>query len=145
MSFFKWKNEKKRLESLKENLRDLGKIPQEERAVFEYAVKFFNVVSAFQDAGAIDNAPQKFRSEMAELNAHVKNAGRCQYGINRTVIGERVNLYNTFWGGVYGLYTQTSAEWLKGGYAGRVVKLQVRPFLESHVQRLLDLCEQLLA
>ena len=145
MRFIKWNQEKKRLEGLEKALRDLGEIPHEERTAFEYAVRLFNIVSAFQDAGAIKNAPRKLRKDQEELNAHIENVGRQQNGINCTVKGERVNLYNTFWGGVYGLYTQTSAEWLKGGYSSKVLQLQVRPFLESHVQRMLDLCEQLLA
>lgn len=145
MRFFKWRQEKRRLERLKQELYLLGQIPREEKAVLEYAVRFFNIVSEFQDSGTIDNEPRKFSREVAELNVHIQNSGRCQHGVNRTVKGEKVNLYNTFWGGVYGLYTQTSAEWLKGGSAGKVVKLQVRPFLESHVQCMMDLCTQLLA
>ena len=92
----KWTQERQRIISLRENLNCLGEIPKDSVSVFQYAVNFFNVVSNFQDEGLIGNAPIEMLEEQKTLNQHIKNAGRCEFGINRTKYGEKVTLGNTY-------------------------------------------------
>jgi hypothetical protein len=162
-----WVLEKQRLIQLRQDLSKLGGFPQTEEGAFDYAVQFFQVMSEFQDKGGIWNAPKDLLEEQSALNSHIENSGRCTYGINRTERGERVTLDNTYWGDRFGLFTHTGRYWkesesLYSGFAAQwlkdpsnyeqnpttqkvLVDFQVKPFVNSHLSRVIDLCDQLAA
>lgn len=162
----KWTQERQRIISLRENLNCLGEIPKDSVSVFQYAVNFFNVVSNFQDEGLIGNAPIEMLEEQKTLNQHIKNAGRCEFGINRTKYGEKVTLGNTYWGNIFGLYTFSGEKWMKdeceySGFSKQWLKnpksyeenplsrkviadFQVIPFLKSHYGKMLSICEKMI-
>lgn len=163
----KWVQERQRIISLREELNSLGEIPKDSVSAFKYAVNFFNIVSSFQDEGLIKNAPEEILKEQEALNKHIENAGRCEYGINRTKCGEKVTLDNTYWGNIFGLYTFSGEDWIKNesvyrgfskqwlknpkGYEENpfsrkvVVDFQVIPFFKSHYEKMLSICEKMIA
>ena len=162
----KWLKEQERIKALYEALKGLGGIPLNSQEIFGYAAKFFDIVSAFQDNGYIFSAPEKVREEANILNTHITHAGRSSYGINRTKCGETVTLDNTYWGGVFGLFTFTGREWARcpSAYYGFkeqwlneealyeenplnnkvIADYQVLPFLRSHIAPMIQLCESLI-
>ena len=161
-----WPAEKERLNCFSQKLLSLGEFPQVANA-FHYAVRFFQIVSDFQDVGSIYNAPEEFAETQCIFNRHIYNAGRNDHGINRTKRGETVTLENTYWGGVFGLFTKNGQEWsdcssVYHGFSSQwledpsqydadpeirkvLVDFQVKPFIESHLPKMLELCDKLLA
>lgn len=162
-----WKQDLQRIRSFRDSLTTLGEIPKDSKTVYEYAVKFFDLVSRFQDEGLICNAPSEILNEQKSLNQHITNAGRCEYGINRTKRGEEVTLANTYWGNIFGLYTFTGEKWMQSediyeGFASQWLKnpskydakplcrkivadFQVIPFLASHYKEMLSICDKMIA
>lgn len=90
----------------------------------EAIVRLFQVISPIQDAGGFNTTLQQIRSKnygqvspivieaLEALQKHFKNAGRCEFGINRTKIGQPVTADDVWLGGVFGLWTKTAAYWL---------------------------------
>jgi len=162
-----WIAERLHLEKFEADLISLGEFPQKEEDAFDYAVNFFNVVSPIQDAGGFHNAPSKVGKEQGMLNKLIWIAGRDKSGNNRTGEGEPADLVNTYWGGVFGLWTfkgitwktadgiyqDFAAKWLKNpeGYETDpterkvIVDFQVRPFVEKKRREMLKLCNEILA
>ena len=90
----------------------------------EAIVRLFQVISPIQDAGGFGqeildlekrNRNGKLNAQieaLEALQAHFHNAGRCEYGFNRTVKGEVVTAEKVFLGNVFGLWTKPAAYWL---------------------------------
>lgn len=90
----------------------------------EAIVKLFQVISPIQDAGGFSqeifdlkkhNCNGKLNSQieaLGVLQVHFHNAGRSEYGINRTAKGEEVTAEKVYLGNVFGLWTKTAAYWL---------------------------------
>lgn len=90
----------------------------------EAIVKLFQVISPIQDAGGFSqeifdlkkhNRSGKLNSQieaLGVLQAHFYNAGRSEYGINRTAKGEEVTNEKVFLGNVFGIWTKTADYWL---------------------------------
>ena len=146
-----WKQEVERIKELKKRLDSLGDFPSYYKDTYPYAVDFFNIVSLFQDEGYISNAPKKLKDVQKEFNKCIKNSGRDKYGINRTSPGEKVTLDNTYWGNIYGIWTQTSRHFMNdcdnsNPPAALVVgSFQIRPFITNNRQILLELCNKFCA
>jgi len=91
----------------------------------EALVKLFQVISPLQDAGGFAQViinlkkydPKGKYAEQLKaleiLQKHFENAGRSQYGINRTVSGEDVTNEKVMIGGVRGLNTFSATYWLE--------------------------------
>ncbi len=91
----------------------------------EALVRLFQVISPLQDAGGfaqvITNLKKydrkgKYAEQLKALEIlqkHFENAGRCEYGINRTVKGEEVTADKVMIGSVRGLNTFSASYWLE--------------------------------
>lgn len=122
-------------------------------------VYFFDVVSKWHDRGIgeiIQGLEQagpryaKFLESVKTLQAHFDNAGRNQFGWNRTEEGEKVTADKVFLGNIWGLWTKPVSFWKdlkdepKGGWghsgevwktlnAYDVVCQQAADFMNSHI------------
>lgn len=104
------KAEQERLIKFKNDLSFFKEeMPRNKEGALEYTLKFFNVVSEFQDQGRI-----KFAKNADEINFLVARTGRQGYGWNRTEKGEKVTADNLYLGNVWGLFTHTAKEWMNG-------------------------------
>lgn len=114
----------------------------------EAIIKLFQVISTFQDAGGfrklVDklNGNKKYFPQLEAamiLQDHIKNAGRCPYGMNRTHEGEEVTAENVFLGDIAGLWTKTASFWLARERDGAwgCISCQAEKFVKSHVDGIL--------
>jgi hypothetical protein len=118
---------KRVIESIQPKIQNLEKEMREIDAMdnkVEAIVRLFQVISPIQDAGGFSqeifdlkkhNRNGKFNAQieaLGVLQAHFHNAGRSEYGINRTAKGEDVTTEKVFLGNVFGLWTKTAAYWL---------------------------------
>lgn len=102
------KAEQERLIKFKNDLSFFKEeMPRNKEGALEYTLKFFNVVSEFQDQGRI-----KFAKNADEINFLVERAGRQVYGWNRTKMGEKVTAENLYLGNVFGLFTHPIKYWI---------------------------------
>lgn len=114
-----------------------------------------DLIAAFEEVnyGQYDEVLKKLRT----LQKHFENAGRDEYGWNRTKRGETVTADKVFLGNIYGLFTHPVPFWqqrrdepkdqwegitwagaawgdsLKGMNAYDVVSQQAREFMASHI------------
>ena len=142
------------LEGLTPELDKLDKQLQQAEAVrdpVDRLVSFFNAVSAFADTKATAVAEtlatvrkgSKF-TETAEalqnLQAHIGQSGREEYGWNRTKTGETVTGDNVYLGNIYGRFTLTANRWKEafkrdGETATEdrtIIERQAADFVKSH-------------
>jgi len=131
-------------------------------------VSFFDVISKWHDRGLKDvimafevvNYGQydEVLENLRTLDAHFSNAGRCQFGWNRTKRGERVTADRVFLGGINGLFTHPVSFWKqgkdekKGGWGFRnmehlnaydVVSQQAKDFMDSHFSSMISIVKEL--
>lgn len=99
--------EQERLIKLKNELSFFKEMPRGKEEALGYTLKFFNVVSEFQDQGKV-----KFAKNADEINFFVARTGRQGYGWNRTEKGEKVTAENLYLGNVFGLFTHTAKHWI---------------------------------
>ncbi|MCQ2571729.1 MAG: hypothetical protein MJ165_01895 [Alphaproteobacteria bacterium] len=145
------------MEKLKKDLQKLGPIPNS-KDVYDYGVKFFNIIASFQDANAVDFELFKEKTEDAKILAtHIRNAGCNEYGWVRAQRGEPVTLHNLYLGNVYGLWTKTAAFWkempdkdvqsIKNASnidVQMIIQNQLSSFIESHREPMIDLITKIL-
>ena len=90
----------------------------------EGVVKLFQVISPLQDARAFSKTIISLEKKdygqlnrqitaLTVLRSHINNAGRSEYGWNRTCAGESVDASKIFLGNCYGIWTKTAAYWLQ--------------------------------
>lgn len=108
------------LQSLEEEIKAIEAMENKVEAI----VRLFQVISPIQDAGGFSqeifdlkkhNRDGKFNGQIEALGIlqkHFRNAGRSEYGMNRTVKGEEVTNEKVFLGNVFGVWTKTAAYWL---------------------------------
>ena len=145
------------MDKLKKDLQKLGPIPNG-KEVYDYGVKFFNIIASFQDANAVDIELFKETTEEAKaLSQHISNAGRDEYGWVRAQRGEPVTLHNLYLGNVYGLWTKTAAFWkempdedvqsIKNASnldVQKVIQNQLSSFIKSHREPMIELISKVL-
>lgn len=117
-----------------------------------------DLIAAFEEVnyGQYDAVLEKLRT----LQKHFENAGRCEYGWNRTKRGETVVADQVFLGNIYGLFTHPVPFWQqrkdekKGGWgfsgmdnlnAYDVVSQQARQFMTSHTSPMIAILNDLQA
>jgi hypothetical protein len=123
--FFSSKNVINKIEpQLDELKKEIEKIDAMSNKV-EAIVRLFQVISPIQDAGGFSqeifqlqkhNKNGKLNGQieaLGVLQAHFRNAGRSEYGINRTKEGEEVTTEKVYLGNIFGLWTKTAAYWLE--------------------------------
>ncbi len=109
-----------KLQKLEEEIKKIDAMENKVEAI----VHLFQVISPIQDAGGFSqeifklkkrNRRGKLSSQIEALGilqVHFCNAGRSEFGINRTIKGEEVTAEKVFLGNVFGLWTKTAAYWL---------------------------------
>ena len=96
---------------------------------------FFNIVSKWHDRDGFGEAVRQLRQDgpkyqgylvyLDTLQKHFANAGRCEYGWNRTKPGEQVTADRVFLGDIFGLFTKPVSYWL-------TLKLELQPGEVTH-------------
>lgn len=167
----------RRLTALNTELQQLRQALQrasESRDPLTDIVHFFDAVSKWHDRGIGDliaafeevNYGQydEVLEKLRTLQEHFTNAGRCEYGWNRTKRGETVTADKVFLGNIYGLFTHPVPFWkqtkdekkdqwngtvwgdtLKGMNAYDVVSQQARKFMTSHTGPMIAILDNLQA
>ena len=119
---------------MQKKLQKLGPIPNG-KDIYDYAIKFFNIIVEFQDKYAVDIETFSKTTEDAEaLAKHIKNSGRDEYGWVRAPRGESVTLHNLYLGNIYGIWTNTAAcfKESKDSDVQKIIQMQLRGFIQSH-------------
>lgn len=87
-------------------------------------VELFQAISVFYDDNGFEEEIIAFKKHNEDgpldkqvdileiIQKHIKNAGRDQYGMNRTDKGQKINANDVFIGNVCGLFTQPVDYWL---------------------------------
>lgn len=107
--------ELKRLKKLLNDLIKLGNFPANDaKGVIRYSVKFFDIISSFQDAGYVEYLPDNMSEYASIINQVLKNCGRFpgQTCWNPTSVGEKVTIDNMVLGGVFNLPIKPARYWL---------------------------------
>lgn len=108
-------NEFKRLKNLFNDLVKLGNFPANDaRGVIRYSVKFFDIISFFQDNGYVQYLPDDLAEYVNTINEVIENCGRFpgQPRWNPTNTGEKVTIDNMILGGVFSLPIKPARYWL---------------------------------
>lgn len=136
--------EVRRIDNLRTQLEELGEVPKNDYAAFAYLIRFFNIVSFFEDEGMVMLRDAKLSRE---FNFVILRCGRNLYGMNRTLKGEEINFDNVWLGDVCGLFTHPAAWWIKQEDKTALVQLasyKVIPFVSENREALLNLCNRAL-
>ena len=134
------------LDKLKKDLQKLGPVPSG-KDVYNYGVKFFNIIASFQDNNAVDVDLFKDSAEEAGILAkHIHNAGRDEYGWVRAQRGETVTLNNLYLGNIHGLPTKTAGFWKEQPEKDvqAIIQGQLSSFIKSHREPMIDLISNVL-
>jgi len=108
-----------RIQELEKEIKSIELMDNKVEAI----VRLFQVISPIQDAGGFSqeifelrkHASGKFDQRieaLAVLQKHFSNAGRSEYGINRTKKGEEINAEKVYLGDIFGIWTKTAAHFL---------------------------------
>lgn len=134
------------LEQMQKELSKLGPVPNG-KEIYDYAVKFFNIIAKFQDNFAlnIDMFPKTVKSAET-LRMHIINAGRDEYGWVRAKRGEPVTLHNLYLGNVYGIWTGTAASFKESSDKDtqQIIQNQIKSFINSHREPMINLISEVL-
>ena len=116
-------NDLKKIENdlnfLKKEIEEILKMDNKVEAI----IRLFNVISPLEDKGGFSQTISKLQkknygqldqiiSALEVLQLHFKNAGRSEYGFNRTKVVEEVTSAKVFLGDVFGIWTKPASYWL---------------------------------
>jgi len=76
-------------------------------ALYDYAVKFFNSITKFQDSATLTSDLFADKKSVVALDSLIKNCGRHESGWVRSKPGEKVTEGNVFLGNVFDIPTLT--------------------------------------
>lgn len=100
------------LSKMGKDLYNLESCPYYGSEVYTYGVKFFNIVTEFQDKYKINNDFFKNTPEEAQtLKETISKAGRDTYGMVRAPQGAKVTTDSLYLGGIDGLNTYPASYW----------------------------------
>ena len=134
------------MDKLKKDLQKLGTIPSG-KDIYDYGVKFFNIIASFQDENALEIELFKDAKEEAQLFAkHISNAGRNQWGWVRAPRGETVTLHNLYLGNTAGIWTDTAASFKESRdpEVQKIIQCQLYNFMRSHRASIMELVSKIL-
>lgn len=133
------------LQTMRNQLVELGEPPRG-TAVYDYAVKFFNIIVDFQDSFALGDKFPKSQDAVRILNKHISNAGRHEYGWVRAKEGKRVTLHNLYLGDINGIWTDTAAKFKESTDADvqKAIQGQVSRFIKSHREPMITYIDEVL-
>jgi len=108
------------LNSLQKEIIGISKIDNKVEAI----ICLFKIISPIQDKGGFSQTICKLQeknygqlneiiSALEVLQAHFRNAGRSEFGINRTKSGEKITSAKVFLGDVFGIWTKPASFWLE--------------------------------
>lgn len=98
----------------------IGEVAKKQNKV-EAIVLLFQTISPLHDSNPFAATEAKIRKKsknkkqleaLQTLNQHFINAGRSEYGLNRTKKGEEVTADKVYLGGISGLFTKPASYWL---------------------------------
>jgi len=152
--FDKAKRKVKEIASIKKlnsDLKKLGSFPAfnatKNKAVYEYAVNFFNIVLDFQDSGLfVADDFKKNKKEITGLLAHISRCGRNPYGLVRAPEGKKLSLNTLFLGNVGGLWTKSADNFAESPdpEVQAIIYKQIKDFIDSHYTNMLKLSNKIL-
>ena len=119
---------------MQKKLQKLGPVPNG-KDIYDYAIKFFNIIVEFQDKYAVDIETFSKTTEDAEaLAKHIRDSGRDEYGWVRAQRGESVTLHNLYLGNRDGIWTNTAAAFKenKDTDVQKIIQMQLRGFIQRH-------------
>ena len=121
------------LQNMRNELDKLGQPPRG-TDVYDYAVKFFNIIANFQDNFSLADKFPKTPDDVKALSQHIANAGRHPYGWVRAPQGKRVTLNNLYLGDINGIWTNTAAKFKECTEQDvqKIIQNQVTRFIKSH-------------
>lgn len=104
---------------LKRRLEEIQKMSNKVEGIIE----LFSLISPYHDKDGFRQTIFKLQEKnhgqldivinaLETLQEHFKNAGRCEYGMNRTSPGEQVTAAKVFLGDVFGIWTKSAEYWL---------------------------------
>lgn len=141
--FFKSKkvvaNLKPKLKKLEKEVNAIDTMDNKVEAI----VRLFQVLSPLHDEDGFNQeitllskyASRKMRKQINALQIlqmHVRHAGRCEFGMNRTQKGETVTPDKVYLGNLYGLWTKTADYWLS---EKNRLENELRPDLSRNPER----------
>jgi hypothetical protein len=105
---------------LKSQMERITLMPNKVEAIIE----LFRIISPLQDKGGFSQTIFKLQEKnygqineaieaLEVLQKHFANAGRNEYGLNRTKQGQDVHAANVFLGDVFGIWTKPASYWLE--------------------------------
>ncbi|MBU3969002.1 hypothetical protein KJ991_02185 [Patescibacteria group bacterium] len=108
------------LEKLQKQIKNVASMPNSVGAI----VRLFQIISPLQDVGGFSQTMfilqaknhgqlDKIIGALNALQKHFENAGRCEYGMNRTQKGQPITPDDVWLGNVYGIWTNTAQYWLE--------------------------------
>jgi len=108
------------LTTLKNDMERIKAMPNKVEAIIE----LFRIISPLQDAGGFSQTVFKLQEKnygqiddtlkaLESLQKHINNAGRDEYGMNRTQKGEAITAAKIFLGDVFGIWTHPASYWLQ--------------------------------
>ncbi len=120
---FPAKKDMKKIENeinyLEKEMLEISKMDNKVEAI----IRLFKVISPIQDNGGFSKTICELQkknfgqldqiiSALEVLQIHFRRAGRSEYGMNRTKVGEEVTSENVFLGNVFGIWTKSASYWL---------------------------------
>lgn len=108
-----------KLNDLEKEIKEIQAMPNQVEAI----VRLFQVISPIQDGGGFSQTISQLAEKnygqldialaaITSLQKHISNAGRAEYGMNRTRAGEEVTAAKVYLGNVFGIWTFTASEFL---------------------------------
>jgi len=108
------------LTMLKSEMERIKAMPNKVEAIIE----LFRVISPLQDTGGFSQTVSKLQEKnygqidtaiaaLQSLQKHFSNAGRDEFGMNRTKPGEAITAANVWLGDVFGIWTKSAQFWLE--------------------------------
>ena len=129
------------LEQLKSDMQRIQKMSNKVEAV----VELFKVISPFHDKGGFEQTLFKLTERnygqldtaitaLESLQKHFKNAGRDEYGMNRTRPDEEVTAAKVYLGEVFGIWANPASYWLENQEKFEKMDSGVSPKQESNLE-----------
>lgn len=131
--------------------KDKLPIPQN-HAVYDYAVKYFNIIAQFQDKDLMRAELFADNESAKELSAHISNSGRGAWV--RAAKGEQVTDDNVYLGNIFGIWTfnirkfkelsRNTADNTRDWTEWAIQIYQLKSFLDSHIEPMKQLIASIL-
>lgn len=132
--------ERERLIALREELQNLGPIPDDAANILRFTVAFMNSISKFQDGGILACQPRCKEGYADVFNNIIKHCGHQpkKNTWNQSNLGEEVTLDNVFFGAFFGLPVKPARYWISCPKSKTVSLAIKNPLIAQHPEAPLD-------